>query len=318
VLFLKAGGSIQVLPGAVSDPATIGGLLEIEAGAHAVDVAATTGLTFGGPDLDVTAQVTSSGGAITLIKTGAGKLRFSANNLYTGSTVASAGTVQVDGVQTVSSTLVHGGARLTGIGRVGTVNFAATTGVVAPGNSAGVFDAGLFNPNAVGGILELEFNGPTAGSDYDRLRITGSVNLTGMALRALVNFTAATNTQFAIVVNDLSDPITGMFNGLPEGASVMAGDQVFQITYTGGTGNDVVLTKLADVFRPRLTIERAPPASLRLLWPTSTPPFSLRSNTNLNGTNWIAATPPPVVVGTHNVVTNAADGARKFYRLSSP
>ena len=139
-----------------------------------------------------------------------------------------------------------------------------------------------------------------------------------MALRALVNFTAATNTQFAIVVNDLSDPITGMFNGLPEGASVMAGDQVFQITYTGGTGNDVVLTKLADVFRPRLTIERVPPASLRLLWPTSTPPFSLRSNTNLNGTNWIAATPPPVVVGTNNVVTNAADGGRKFYRLSSP
>jgi autotransporter-associated beta strand protein len=216
VLFLKAGGSIRVLPGAVSDPATIGGLLEIEAGDHTVDVAATTGLTFGGPDLDVTAQVTSSGGAITLNKTGAGKLRFSANNLYTGSTVASAGTVQVDGVQTASSTLVHGGARLAGIGRVGTVDFAASTGVVAPGNSAGVFYAGLFNPNAVGGILELEFNGPTAGSDYDRLRITGSVNLTGMALRALVNFTAATNTQFAIVVNDLSDPITGMFNGLPK------------------------------------------------------------------------------------------------------
>jgi len=109
----------------------------------------------------------------------------------------------------------------------------------------------------------------------------------------LVNLTAATNTQFAIVVNYLSDPITGTFNGLPEGASVMAGDQVFQITYTGGTGNDVVLTKLADVFRPRLTIERASPASLRLLWPTSTPPFSLQSNTNLDGTNWIVATPPP-------------------------
>jgi autotransporter-associated beta strand protein len=318
VLFLKAGGSIQVLPGTVSNPATISGLLEIEAGAHTFNVAATSGLTAGGPDLDLTAQVTSSGGAITFNKTGAGKLRFSANNLYTGSTVVNAGTVQVDGVQTASSTLVHSGARLSGIGRVGTVNFAGSSGVLSPGNSAGVFETGLFNPNTGGGILEVELNGPTAGSDYDRLRVTGSVNLTGMKLQALVNFTAATNTPFAIVVNDLSDPIIGTFTGLPEGANVIASDQVFQITYAGGTGNDVVLTKLADVFRPKLTIEYQPPASVRLLWPTSAPPFSLQSKTNLNDTNWIAATPPPVVVGTNNVVTNAAAGERRFYRLSSP
>jgi hypothetical protein len=46
------------------------------------------------------------------------------------------------------------------------------------------------------------------------------------------------------------------------------------------------------------------------------------SNAALPGTrlafNWVVALPLPVVAGTNNVVTNTADGARKFYRLFAP
>jgi hypothetical protein len=41
-----------------------------------------------------------------------------------------------------------------------------------------------------------------------------------------------------------------MFAGLPEGATVTSGGDTFRISYTGGTGNDVVLTTLVVVPEP--------------------------------------------------------------------
>ena len=40
--------------------------------------------------------------------------------------------------------------------------------------------------------------------------------------------------------------------------------------------------------------------------------------TNLPSTNWSAASPLPVVVGTTNIVTNSIAGSDRFYRFSSP
>jgi hypothetical protein len=59
-------------------------------------------------------------------------------------------------------------------------------------------------------------------------------------------------------------------------------------------------------------------SSVRLLWATNDPPFSLQAATNLPSANWIAALPLPVVSGTNNVVTNAITGSQQFYRLSNP
>jgi hypothetical protein len=67
-----------------------------------------------------------------------------------------------------------------------------------------------------------------------------------------------------------------------------------------------------------LLIEKISPASVRLLWPTNDPPFSLQTTTNLPATNWLAALPLPAVVGTNNVVTNSTVGVQQFYRLSNP
>jgi hypothetical protein len=112
--------------------------------------------------------------------------------------------------------------------------------------------------------------------------------------------------------------VVGTFNGLPEGSSFWIGSDLFQISYTGGSGNDVVLTHLTTVPVPNLMIERVPPASVRLLWPTNGPPVSLQSSTNLIATNWTAVIPAPVIIGTNKVVTNTADRLRKYYRLYRP
>ena len=54
---------------------------------------------------------------------------------------------------------------------------------------------------------------------------------------------------------------------------------------------------------------------MRLLWPTNPAGFNLEASTNLGTTIWSDILPAPVVIGTNNVVTNAMDTPRKFYRL---
>lgn len=53
-------------------------------------------------------------------------------------------------------------------------------------------------------------------------------------------------------------------------------------------------------------------------WPTNTAGFSLECVTNLTSTNWVPATPPPVVVGGAYVVTNTLTAEKMFYRLHKP
>ena len=51
---------------------------------------------------------------------------------------------------------------------------------------------------------------------------------------------------FLIIDNDGSDPIQGTFNGLAEGTIFLADNHLFQISYQGGTGNDLVLTAVPE------------------------------------------------------------------------
>jgi hypothetical protein len=106
----------------------------------------------------------------------------------------------------------------------------------------------------------------TAGTSYDQLNVHGVVNLAGITLSASLNYAASVNDQFVIINNDGSDAVTGTFTSLPQGKKLYIGNQLFQITYTGGSGNDVVLARLTTPPPPTLTIQRIPPTSVRLLW----------------------------------------------------
>ena len=65
-------------------------------------------------------------------------------------------------------------------------------------------------------------------------------------------FASAVSNWFLIVKNDGIDPVVGTFKGLPEGATANLGGAQFRISYTGGTGNDVVLTQLTTTPPPQL------------------------------------------------------------------
>ena len=58
--------------------------------------------------------------------------------------------------------------------------------------------------------------------------------------------------------------------------------------------------------------------SLVLSWATNAGNFNLESVTNLSNTNWLGVSPPPVVVGSSNFVTNTVTGEKIFYRLHKP
>jgi fibronectin-binding autotransporter adhesin len=204
-----------------------------------IDVASGITLTYGG-------VAAGSGG---LNKTSAGTLTLSGNNTYTGTTTVSAGTLLVNGSQSSSAVSVNGGT-LGGTGTVGTITSTASGGSVAPGSAGpGLLNSGNVDLSASGTrSLVVELNGTTAGSGYDQLNVTGTVNLTGASLSGTVGFTPAIGSTFAILNNDGSDAVTGTFAGLSEGSNVVLSGYNFTISYTGGTGNDVVLTRAANTF----------------------------------------------------------------------
>jgi hypothetical protein len=45
--------------------------------------------------------------------------------------------------------------------------------------------------------------------------------------------------------NDGKDAAEGIFAGLPQGATLLLSGRTFPISYVGGTGQDVVLTRTA-------------------------------------------------------------------------
>jgi hypothetical protein len=87
-----------------------------------------------------------------------------------------------------------------------------------------------------------------------------------------LGFLPALGESFVVIDNDGADPVVGTFRLLPEGAIMGADSVAFQITYKGGTGNDVVLTRVA-----------APPLLITSITPLAGGTLRLQANGALDG-----------------------------------
>ena len=168
------------------------------------------------------------------------------NNTYTGQTYLYDGytsTVKINGSQPQSPVYVGNLATLGGSGTVGTIT---ANGTISPGNSPGILNSSNVTFSGTGKYI-VELTGPTAGTNYDQLNVTGTNILANATLTVIPAFTTpvAIGQKFTIVNNDGADAISGTFSGLAEGATATVGGFGFQISYIGGTGNDVVLTVLS-------------------------------------------------------------------------
>ncbi len=162
-------------------------------------------------------------------------------NSFTGVTTT---TVRLKGGKAAD---VAGGA-LVGTGSTGAVTMPfgffqpvdLTTGV------GGVLSTG--NLSLSSGQFFVVINGPVAGVDYPQARVTGTVSLGNSILYLYLSSSLipSVGQTFTFIDNDGSDPISGTFNGLPEGSTITVSNAYpFRLSYFGGDGNDVTLTSLS-------------------------------------------------------------------------
>lgn len=131
---------------------------------------------------------------------------------------------------------------------------AGSTAILSIG---GVFDSvdyseSLFTLES-GAKIQFDLNGTVAGTDYDQILVagTGVFSLNG-AIAEFNLLTGSYQSTDVVVLMDFAENATriGMFAGLDEGATVMLGGGSAEISYFGGTGNDVVLTNFSVIPEP--------------------------------------------------------------------
>ena len=175
--------------------------------------------------------------------TNAGTVRVTSGTLF----------LQQNFVQNAGQTIVLPGANLRvntfqlngGIlGGTGPINANVTGGgTISPGNSPGAL---TINGNVnLSGAVVMECNGTTPGTQYDQMIVNGGVNFSGTTLSVSIGYVPSPGDGFILVANDGTDPISGTFTGLAEGATINLAGVNFHISYHGGDGNDVALTSLA-------------------------------------------------------------------------
>ena len=188
---------------------------------------------------------TTSNAAINLAELNSVTIGTGDLNAGTGTTTLGGGTFLTGlGRDILGPVTVASGATLGGTGTVSGTITTQSGGTVAPGNSPGILNSG--NVTLVSGSnFNVEVNGSTtAGTDYDQLNVTGTVDVTGATLSATGSIASSPGQTVVLINNDSNDSITGTFSGRAEGATVTINGVNFTISYVGGTNNnDVVLTE---------------------------------------------------------------------------
>lgn len=173
-------------------------------------------------------------------KFGDGTLTLDGDNTLTGATRANGGVLVINGNQTSSDIFVLGPGTLSGVGWVGDLT---VMGRLKPGNPAGTLTAHSvdFEP---GSVFEIDLDGEPSATSHGSIASYGQVDVTGATLDLSLGYAPVAGETFSLCWNNLIDPVSGTFAGMPEGAVFYRSQIPLQLTYTDpdGTGNDIHVT----------------------------------------------------------------------------
>ena len=191
-----------------------------------------------------------TGGSLT--KAGNRKLNLTNANTYTGGTTVTQGTLLVRN-RTGSATgtgavQVNAGT----LGGTGTIAGAVTVGTGTSSGAILLAGNSTTSPGTLTVNNTLTFNSlSTYQCVLNRTRGKAStLTALGVTITSNVPFTfvdtgtgtLATGTVFTVINNTSANPIFGTFSNLSDGSVFTSNGNNFQVSYTGGTGNDLTLT----------------------------------------------------------------------------
>jgi hypothetical protein len=138
------------------------------------------------------------------------------------------------------------------LGGKGTIQGAVTVGT---GSGAGAFlapSAGSNQPATLTLKKTLTFkadgtytyNLNTTNARADQVRAKGVTIESGaqLSFQAVANKRLTTGTVFTAINNTAASAISGTFANLPDNSTLTIGRNNYQVSYEGGTGNDLTLT----------------------------------------------------------------------------
>jgi len=215
-------------------------------------------LTLNG-DGNFTIQLISGAGALKKNDLGV-SLIASANN-YEGAIDINGGILIVDAniprspvtVNRPSSIKNFNPGELRGTGTVGETKI--LSGAVSPGtltSPRGILNIkNSLNFTANGNYI-CEIGGTTPGAaGHDQLNVVGTVSLNNarLLLPPFGGYRPAIGDSFVILRNDGNEPVNGTFQERPENSIFdITPNFAFRITYRGGDGNDIVITRVNSTY----------------------------------------------------------------------
>jgi autotransporter-associated beta strand protein len=272
-----------------------------------------------GTALDLQSGVISAriGGSSPIVKTTSGTVTLTGSNTFLSGTTVSNGILLLNSPGTLASAVVVAGGVFGGSGTVDdtlTIN----GGVHAPGTSAGMMTVnGNYTLN-VGGTLRTEIYGATPVTQYDQVKVTGAGSLVTLAgtLEVVTTNTLAVGAIFGIITNTGSQAVSGAFANRPQGSGFVAGNtNWFRISYNGGSGNDIFLTRIATPAAPALSATLTNGQPRLTFTGTTNVSYQVLASTNL--VNWIPilTTNPPVLPFAWTDIA-ATNYPARFYRVT--
>lgn len=209
-----------------------------------------------GATTDFSGLIDDAAGSFGVTKVGAGIVNLSraAGNSYDGGTAVNAGTLLINNT---SGSGAGTGAIVVNAGTLG--GNALVSGAVTVGDGAGGSDAFIAAGNSVGAFATTStlsflsdatfvFELDSAAATADQL-IASGVTIDGSSVFSFTDLGAGTialNTEFVIIDNTSGSAISGAFGNLADNSTFTVGANQYQVSYSGGTGNDLTLTVVPE------------------------------------------------------------------------